>query len=324
MCGNLENDYDTTLDLAIYDSNTRTLHYGHSGDGGILGLNDQGEYVAITQPQKNGDYVIPLRAGSATWVIETCQEHSLASVLLITDGIWEQIAPYKLALTKKKGDAVTDIYVPLCTFLMDPAWFTEKPERYWKMVFDLLSCALPEEEFYNTMYPCYAARVGEYAAAQLAEIRRSNMPLQMIGFVQDDKTATAIINSDCAIVPQNPLYYADPDWNLVEQAMRRELYPDLGKSLIGGWGYKKQESSFLAEQQKAVPTTESKSGTLAVETPTPLVEGNVAEADNHEQTSDGKAKCKKSHLSFLALSALLVLLTVAILWNVFWKTRRGG
>jgi serine/threonine protein phosphatase PrpC len=62
-------EYDTTLSLVIYDG--KHITYGHSGDGGIIGLTNAGDYVKITTPQKKeGQFVIPLRAGKDTWIIK--------------------------------------------------------------------------------------------------------------------------------------------------------------------------------------------------------------------------------------------------------------
>ena len=101
-------DYDTTLSLAIYDG--KHIAYGHSGDGGIIGLRMDGEYVRITEPQKTeGIYVIPLRAGKDTWVIGRA-ENEYAAVLLATDGVYDAFFPYLLA-----GKP----YVPLVRYFCD-------------------------------------------------------------------------------------------------------------------------------------------------------------------------------------------------------------
>ena len=101
-------DYDTTLTLAIYDG--KHIAYGHSGDGGIIGLRMDGEYERITEPQKaEGIFVIPLRAGKDTWVIGRA-ENEYAAVLLATDGVYDAFFPYLLA-----GKP----YVPLVRYFCD-------------------------------------------------------------------------------------------------------------------------------------------------------------------------------------------------------------
>ena len=104
-------DYDTTLSLVIYDG--RKIAYGHCGDGGIIGLTVSGDYIKITSPQKKeGLFVMPLRAGKDTWIIDNAKEE-YASVLLATDGVYDVFFPYLL-----KGQPV-EVYVPLIRYFMD-------------------------------------------------------------------------------------------------------------------------------------------------------------------------------------------------------------
>ena len=107
-----EIDYDTTLHAVIY--NGETIVYGHSGDGGIVGLSYDGEYVAITKPQKgsDGNSVIPLRAGAETWQFGTSSK-SFSAILLATDGVYDTFFPYLLRGQKN------EIYVPLIRCFMD-------------------------------------------------------------------------------------------------------------------------------------------------------------------------------------------------------------
>ena len=113
--------YDTTLDLVIYDG--CKIVYGHSGDGGIVGLNTFGNYVPITKPQKGADgiSVIPLRAGYSTWNIDTYEEE-LAAVLLMTDGMWDNVLfPY---LLRDNDNGLNRAYVPTASFFGDPICFS--------------------------------------------------------------------------------------------------------------------------------------------------------------------------------------------------------
>jgi hypothetical protein len=87
--------------------------YGHCGDGGVIGLTRSGDYVAITKPQKtDGQYVIPLRAGKDTWIINKASG-KFASVLLATDGVYDTFFPYLL-----KGQPI-EMYIPLMRYFMD-------------------------------------------------------------------------------------------------------------------------------------------------------------------------------------------------------------
>ncbi len=82
-------DYDTTLDTVAF-FNGKVI-YGHSGDGGIIALRNNGLYELITKPQNGSDgiSVIPLRFNKA-WEFGICSG-KYASVLLATDGVYNTI-----------------------------------------------------------------------------------------------------------------------------------------------------------------------------------------------------------------------------------------
>lgn len=82
-------DYDTTLDMVAYYKSK--VIYGHSGDGGIIGLKMDGYYELITKPQngKDGISVIPLRFNQF-WEFGI-KKDVYASVILATDGVYNSI-----------------------------------------------------------------------------------------------------------------------------------------------------------------------------------------------------------------------------------------
>lgn len=87
--GNPLYDYDTTLDMVAY-FNSKVI-YGHSGDGGIIGLKLDGTYDLITKPQngKDGISVIPLRFNNF-WEFGIAK-YNYASVMLLTDGVYNAV-----------------------------------------------------------------------------------------------------------------------------------------------------------------------------------------------------------------------------------------
>lgn len=89
--GNSEDEYDTTLCLAIYDG--RHLYFGQSGDSGIVALLENGTYVKVTEQQRDQDgCVYPLCWGPEKWVFGELDE-PVSSVMLMSDGVFEQICP---------------------------------------------------------------------------------------------------------------------------------------------------------------------------------------------------------------------------------------
>lgn len=89
--GNSPDEYDTTLCMVIFDDGH--VFYGQSGDSGILALMKSGEYVPLTTQQRDEDgYVFPLCSGPGMWVFGEVED-PVSSVMLMTDGVWEQICP---------------------------------------------------------------------------------------------------------------------------------------------------------------------------------------------------------------------------------------
>ena len=103
-------EYDTTLTLAVYLNGT--LYYGHSGDSGIVVLNQNGVYQEITEQQRDENgCVYPLCFGEKFWCFGIHSD--VASVFLATDGMLETLFPYLL-----QGEDV-NIYVVLAEYMMN-------------------------------------------------------------------------------------------------------------------------------------------------------------------------------------------------------------
>lgn len=81
--------FDSTLCLIIYDG--ENVWYGQSGDSGMVVRLTNGMYFPITEQQRDDDgNVFPLCSGPDYWVFGKV-EGSVSSVMLMTDGVWEQI-----------------------------------------------------------------------------------------------------------------------------------------------------------------------------------------------------------------------------------------
>ena len=180
-------DYDTTLSLVIYDGINVT--YGHCGDGGIIGLTDDGDYVKITTPQKSeGIYVIPLRAGKDTWIIDYA-EGEFASVLLATDGVYDTFFPYLL-----KGQPV-EVYVPLIRYFMDN----------------------------NRL------NIPEIDVAVAGQERLDFICSDACASITDDKTILVLVNGDIKPKEKPPEFYEEPDWEFLQLEWNKKAYPHLYK-----------------------------------------------------------------------------------------------
>ena len=182
-------DYDTTLSTVIYDG--KHIVYGHSGDGGIVVLTTSGDYIKVTQPQKadDGICVVPLRAGEAHWEFGEC-EAEVASVLLATDGVYDNFMPYLL-----RGQPV-ELYVPLIRWFMD-----------------------------NNAIGITAAN-----REQVEESRKNFLCGDSCKAITDDKTIVVAFNADVIPALKEDSYYAEPDWAKLQEAWNRKAYPHLYKN----------------------------------------------------------------------------------------------
>jgi hypothetical protein len=102
--------YDTTLSLVVFIENT--LHFGHSGDSGIIALTLDGLYEKVTEQQRDENgYVFPL-CFEDKWVFGT-YDKKIAAAALATDGIYEAFFPVYIK------DEPVCIYVPLISYFLD-------------------------------------------------------------------------------------------------------------------------------------------------------------------------------------------------------------
>ena len=89
--GNSEDEYDTTLCLAIMKENH--VFYGQSGDSGMVALLEDGHYMKVTEQQRDEDgNVFPLCWGPDKWAFGEVTD-SVSAIMLMTDGIFEEICP---------------------------------------------------------------------------------------------------------------------------------------------------------------------------------------------------------------------------------------
>lgn len=181
-------DYDTTLSTVIYDG--KHIVYGHSGDGGVVVLTTSGDYIKVTQPQKadDGICVIPLRAGEKYWEFGEC-EAEVASVLLATDGVYDNFMPYLL-----RGQPV-EFYVPLIRWFMD-----------------------------NN-----AIGITDENRELVEESRKNFLCGDSCKAITDDKTIVVAFNADIVPKLKDDSYYAEPDWTKLQEHWNRKAYPHLYK-----------------------------------------------------------------------------------------------
>ena len=211
-------DYDTTLTACLYDG--ETVFIGHVGDGGIIGMDEKGEYHLLTQVQKGEAWneVCPLRFGEAYWRFERTPVRC-AAILLLTDGLLDQAAP---SLLFGQPDPLYRRFINL--FL--PA--------------DVISAksapSLPESEQTVPRWPCEsrgepagdapeedAASPGQALGARLSAL----LAQESYRHLTDDLTAAALWWRGIEQQPPEPDYLKEPDWEALRRERYDKLYPQL-------------------------------------------------------------------------------------------------
>ncbi len=252
-------DYDTTLSAIIYDG--ERFVYGHCGDGGIVALTANGDYLKITSPQKaeDGVCVIPLRAGEQSWEFGECDE-KVASILLATDGVYDNFTPYLL-----KGQPV-EFYIPLIRWFMDNngIGITQDNRR------------------------------------QVEESRKRFLCGESCKSITDDKTVVVVFNADIVPALKDDSYYAEPDWAKLQEIWNRKAYPHLYKDSNAEEDACSDSSSdsaadVIAEDTKNVTAdnTEEKDSQGSNET-APDKNDSLNEAEANEASrAESTAKTKK-------------------------------
>lgn len=221
--------FDTTLSLVIYDGSR--IIYGHAGDSSIIGLTTFGDYVEITTPQKgeDGRSVIPLRFGSSYWVIDDYKE-DLTSVLLVTDGIKDWVfSPYQI-----KEGSTNEMYIPLVSFFADPNIVPNCKKEQEKLKKDFEEFVEAQDDydskkFYNRLYKVYAKHIGKENRKIIKEIQKNDYPTILMRKSPDDKTIVGLINTNMQLDDKDVEFYAEPDWNKLQEKWNRKAYPHLYK-----------------------------------------------------------------------------------------------
>lgn len=229
--------YDTTLDVVIYDG--FRIVYGHSGDGGIIGLTEFGEYVPITSPQKGEDLrsVIPLRFGKRFWKFGAYEEN-LCSVFLVTDGLWEILKPNLLNFDGSReilcNDGLRGIFITLAMYFCDPCGFNlESQEANEEIFSEIKDFVISSKEydfdrFYNRLKQLLLYRVQNKETVQniIDCILKYHVAAKAMISVTDDKTIVVLISSELPCDSQLQNYYYDPDWIALSERYNTLLYSE--------------------------------------------------------------------------------------------------
>lgn len=172
--------YNTTLTVAIY--NGKDLYYGQCGDGGIVALTYDGDYICVTDVMKGEEFneTFPLLCGKDYWSFGVA-DFPVCAFTMMTDGIYDVVCPPLLANEKQK------IYVSFIRRFMDR---------------NVLK-ANDSEDFIKLQNSISAFVSGNG-----------------ISNVTDDKTIVGVINTKVVPTLKDKEYYCEPDWNSLK--MKRD------------------------------------------------------------------------------------------------------
>ena len=216
-------DFGTTLHTAIFANGM--VYYGHAGDGGILAMDQEGEYVSLTTPQKGDDLhsVVPLMAGPDYWEFGA-SAGPVQSVMLCTDGVYDKIYS-KLRLNLDANNAIDRL---LAGYFLSPYAFDyakENIETIQQEIADSFRSAVP-----NTFYPRLARMIDqgqENAGGEkllVEELRAGNHPLQKLQSITDDITVVAAIGLENTPEIRPVESYRGADLNAINQKVYQTLY----------------------------------------------------------------------------------------------------
>jgi serine/threonine protein phosphatase PrpC len=184
--------YNTTLTAAIYDGSG--LYYGQCGDGGIIVLTVQGDYVRATQAEKGESFneTHPLLNGEKYWSFGKF-DGQVCAFTMMTDGIFDLVCSPLLKDQKQQ------IYIPFIRRFMDRN----------------ILIANNEQDF-----EALQKKISEYISSEKFSANYN---------ISDDKTLVGVINTDIMPALKPDEYYAEPDWRSLHTSMSRKIYAPVDK-----------------------------------------------------------------------------------------------
>lgn len=230
-------EYDTTLSAVVYDGNS--LVYGHAGDGGIIVRCQNGKSKTITQRQKGADgrSVRPLRSGSASWEFGNISDEGIVAVLLVTDGMLDEVIQpvlinlpgSRMALAKNQFSR-DKVYVTATEFFMNPysVYLNRNVKDPDSLMAHFLSGDLEKKDqniFLDCVVNGYKHMLNTSAVDLIRKsIEQYHYAVWALNEVSDDKSVVAIINEKGKVSSAEEKYYKEPDWNERKKRYTELLY----------------------------------------------------------------------------------------------------
>ena len=210
---------DTTLSVILW--NESRYVFGHSGDGGILGMHEDGHLEQLTHPLKGEDgvSVLPLRAGYQNWYIDAGDD-DFVSFLLMTDGMFDIFTPYLLRETED------GIYHSLAQIFMNPAiTYGISQEQLQERVERLVSGEAGWKEYRVLLQELLTVYFDKSEMDQiLSSVEEYRYPVGLLSGVMDDRTVAGVIKRDSSLSEQMASDYIEPDWVELKRIWTKRAY----------------------------------------------------------------------------------------------------
>lgn len=327
-------DYDTTLSTSIY--NGETVIWGHSGDGGIVVREINGDIKCITERQKgvDGISVIPLRGGTETWKFGI-YDQKVSAVLLATDGVLDGVLmPYLLNVSNIKTmkdimEVPKDkVYNTAAEFFMNPKCvFNNKAitnaDTYMEEFIKADAESQNEEVILNCLCNAYGTMFGKSEAKKIAiSISKYNYLPWAMQKVTDDKTIACMINDKGKTKYMQPEYYMEPDWEALQKKYEQIMYPNMyqNEETDNTQEYENREERIEKEKSEKIEDICSKREKL-----NEVKKGNrwIRNRRKRNARKKGRKKINKNRLIIvlLAIISLLVVLLVLCIGMLFSRER---
>ncbi|MCL1881122.1 MAG: protein phosphatase 2C domain-containing protein [Oscillospiraceae bacterium] len=159
--------------------------YAHVGDGGIITLSSKGKLRRLTEVQKGGEFNSVCPLKNVdSWVFGQSKDN-VCAFSLFTDGIYDVVCPWLLA------GSDPPIYINYVRPFMDR---------------NLLKAETPED------------------FSKIKKEVKNFLESEHNSSITDDKTVVTIINTEITPKLRDESYYAEPDWQALQQETRKKLY----------------------------------------------------------------------------------------------------
>ena len=180
-------DYNTTLTAVIYCGTE--LYYGQCGDGGIIALTAQGDYVRVTSAEKGESFneTHPLLNGEQYWSFDRFQGQ-VCAFLMMTDGIFDLVCSPLL------NEQPCPIFVAFARKFIDRNILAANNAEDFEKLQSRISAFIASEKFSK-----------DYG-------------------VTDDKTIVGVINTGIMPALKDEKYYEAPDWEALHRNMAQKIY----------------------------------------------------------------------------------------------------